>query len=311
MSAQPDPGVEVIRPTLTGYTPPPPPAPLCRHCGKIIPSMAELQHPQDAYHDSCHPSRPRFDSGERIVGQGNEMRNVLVGVLRRQFAAHERSRQVAVGPSQLGERCVRRLAMQLAGVPEINVASDPWPAGVGTMIHEFNAAALRADNERLRRIRWIVEQAVEPDPAIHGTSDAFDLDTGTVLDWKTIGKPTSEVRRKLEAGELDGYHTQIQVYGLGWERLGYRPRTVALAFLGRSGMLRDMAYIEWPYRPQVAQEAIQRAYSIAGRVKDLMAQMTGRDIWSMVPCDTTGYCGWCPYFQRNAEQATANGCPGR
>jgi hypothetical protein len=272
--------------------------------------MASLEHPQEAFHDECHPSRRRFAAGDKILGRQHPLRNELVGVLRRQLESHERSHQVAVGPSQLGERCTRRLAMQIAGVPEVNRVIDPWPTGVGIMIHEFAAGALVAENRRLGRERWLIEQKVQPDRIVLGTSDAFDTDTGTVVDWKTIGRPTSEIRAKMERGDLDGYHIQTQVYGLGWERLGFTVNSIALLFVGRAGRLRDAAFIEWPYNPAVAQAAIQRLYDIGARTRELLNQSSD-DPWSQVPCNTSGYCGWCPYYDRRAEVATAQGCPGK
>ena len=46
-----------------------------------------------------------------------------------------RSLQRAIGPSELGDPCDRKLAYRIAGIEPVNFG-DPWPAIVGTSIHD-------------------------------------------------------------------------------------------------------------------------------------------------------------------------------
>lgn len=316
--------MESIRPTAQPGTGGPgaerqplPLAPLCWKCGKIIPAMVELKHPDEFYHDACHPSVHQFAAASKIVGVDHPLRNALVSTMRRRLDEQPRNHQVRLGPSEVGHRCTRRIAMRAAGVEQVNFVSDPWAAGVGTMIHAWFQETLEADN-RARvaaggQGRWLTEQEVHPDPALSGHCDAYDTETCTVVDLKTLGKPTSEVQRKLKKGELDGYYTQAQLYGLGYTRAGYLVRKVALLFVPRSGGLRDAAYLEWDFSPSDAHAAVERLHDIVVRTKRQMEAAPGMDIWSRVPADPSGssYCGWCPFYSRHAETATAYGCPGR
>lgn len=305
--------MQSIRGAVEGYVPPRPVAPLCRRCGKLIEDMAQLEHPEDAYHDRCHPSKVIFAGNTKILGTDHPLRNDLVRVIRTKLDHHERNHQVAIGPSEVGQPCTRRLAYGVAAIPEVNHVADPWPAGVGTMIHSFIAEALAEEDARRQRKRWIIEQSVTPDPVIRGTSDCYDTETCTVVDHKTIGKPTSEVTKKLQDGKLGVYYAQGQTYGLGWLRSGYVVKKVGLFFLPRAGMLRDAAYIEWDFNPAFAQSVIDRLYSVARQTKTMLDQSAcdGVDRWSTVPCDTEGYCGWCPWYDRRAGKATVSGCPAR
>lgn len=202
--------------------------------------------------------------------------------------------------------------MRMAGLRAVNRTSDPWSAIVGTAIHDWLQRALELDNERLvaagNGARWITEARVQPDPILTGRSDAYDLTTGTVIDWKTMGDTAA--KKLAEDGPSLGYQTQIQVYGLGFHRGGYRVQKVALMFLPRSGMLKSAKYFEWPFDPAMAQVAIERVYQIGRRVIELRRNGLGDSLWESIPCDSTALCGWCPFFSRDLTTVTKDGCPG-
>jgi hypothetical protein len=203
--------------------------------------------------------------------------------------------------------------MRLAGVRRVNSTFDPWAAIVGTSIHAWLQKCLEMDNRRLvyagKKERWITEQRVQPDPILSGRADAYDMQEDKVLDWKSMGDHTE--RMLAEGGPTDGYQTQIQVYGLGFHRLGFPVKKVSLMFLPRAKSLKSAKYFEWPFRPDLAQGAIERVYSIGRNVIELRGSTGKEDVWNDVECNSTELCGWCPFFKRGNESATSNGCPGR
>lgn len=224
-----------------------------------------------------------------------------------------RSRQVAIGPSELGGTCDRRLAMRLAGVRGSNTRVDPWAAIVGTAIHVSMEEFIKTANERERAAgrppRWLSERRVNVDRFVSGTSDAFHLPTGTVVDWKSFGAAAAE---RLEThGPSDSYITQAQLYGKGYVNAGLSVRKVALVFLPRAGRLGDMAYFEWEYDVNVANRAIARMWRIAKQVSEARDRMGTEAVWGEIPSEPSSLCGWCPYFSRWAQKDNPWLCPGK
>ena len=57
-----------------------------------------------------------------------------------------RSRQREIGPSEVGEPCLRRLAYKVAGTEPTNDGGDPWRPVVGTAAHAWLADSLDLAN---------------------------------------------------------------------------------------------------------------------------------------------------------------------
>ncbi len=307
--------MRAIRPTAP-VAQPNRPTQLCRKCGALL----SLEHKQAGLdlHPGCSAPAPAtvpnltINVPAPVPGGDHPMRTELLDQIRWANRNAPRSLQVGLGPSEVGGSCDRRLAMRMAGLRTVNRTSDPWSAIVGTAIHDWLQRCLELDNERLvaagRSARWVTEIRVQPDLIMTGRADAYDLATGTVIDWKTMGE-TSE-RKLIESGPSQGYQTQIQTYGLGFYRAGYKVQKVALMFLPRSGMLKSARYFEWPFNPAVAQEAIERVYRIGRKVIQLQGDGIGDKVWENIPCDSTALCGWCPFFRRDSAVVSKDGCPG-
>lgn len=222
-----------------------------------------------------------------------------------------RSRQVSVGPSELGTECDRRLAYRIAGAKPINTGSDPWPAIVGTSVHDWLDKAINKYQNVKGDLGYLTETRVYPDPLVKGRSDLFNVRTGTVIDWKTTG---ADGMRKIRKGNIPpGYRTQIQIYGLGHKRAGREVNQVALVFLSRSGWLDD-AYV-WlePYDEEVATKALARMYQLADRLMDMEIESHPHR-YGLIPATPGDACVWCPFFNRDLDQdiaASEKGCPGR
>jgi hypothetical protein len=296
-----------IRPTDPA-TPPAPAGRLCRVCGVLLdPTVVE-----DGVHGPCADRVLRISQPDIDLALEHPMRTELVRIIRMADSGSSRSRQVAIGPSEIGGSCDRRLAMRMAGVNAVNRSSDPWPAIVGTGIHLWLQQALGHENQAHLRAGesapWVTETRVEVDPVIRGSSDAYHVPTATVVDWKSMGETTEA--KLVKGGPSDAYWTQLHSYGLGFVRAGMPVRKVGLMFLRREGYLRKARYYEQDFRPDIAHRAVGRVYQVARGVLALQQQY-GPEMWDRVPADVSGLCGYCPFFRREAGQASSSGCPGR
>jgi hypothetical protein len=302
--------MDVIRPTLAGNQEAPARR-LCRGCGTILAEV--LVDAGVEIHPNCEDRMLQFNQPDEVPGTNHPMRTELINLIRWRDSNSARSRQVSIGPSEIGSSCDRRLAMRIAGVRAVNRSSDPWPAIVGTAMHDWLQRCLESANQRLvaqgQPPRWITESRVQADPLVSGTSDVYDTWTQAVIDWKSMGDTAKQ--RLAKEGPSDGYHTQIQTYGLGFFRAGFPVRKVALMFLPRAGMLKDARYFEWDFDPASANKAIARVYSIGHQVLALRKAAGIDEIWDSVPADPTNLCGWCPFFLRGAPIASSLGCPGK
>lgn len=223
-----------------------------------------------------------------------------------------RSRQRAIGPSELGDPCDRRIAYRIAGVDPVNVDGDPWPAIVGTAIHGWLESALNRYQKEMGYRGWLSELRVHPDDLVAGRSDVYHEFTKTVVDWKSTNADTM---RKLHRGSppSPGYVTQINLYGLGHERAGREVKNVCLVYFPRSGWLNDAYVWHDVYKPEIAHQALERMYRIGYDLLDL--DITNNpDLFADIPATPGDNCVWCPMFSRKMDptiKASANGCPGR
>ena len=222
-----------------------------------------------------------------------------------------RSRQRAIGPSELGDPCDRRIAYKLTGTDPVNRSGDPWPAVVGTAIHNWLEVAVTQYQKVHGYQGWIVEQRVAPDNLVSGRSDLFHVPSGTVVDYKTA---SSDKIRKLHRGEApsSAYITQINLYGLGHERAGREVHSVALVYYPRSGWLNDAFVWHAPYDRGIAMGALDRLYAIGFKLLDLDIRNHPEKIVE-IPATGGDNCVWCPMFSREMNPgavASQNGCPG-
>lgn len=242
----------------------------------------------------------------------DEMRNALT--------LYENSRprtvQKTLGPSELGTPCDRQIAMKLAGVQR-HERDLPWAPMCGTAVHGLMEEVLRAENARLGRERWVIEQKVQLDDELSGHGDAFDTDWGMVVDWKYTGTTARRKasRRSVPNDQLVSmeYRTQAHLYGLGHSNAGRPVRFVRLVLLARSHDFSES--VEWTeeYREDIAVDAMTRFYAIRDRILELdAARLPERLQWiDATPSDTN--CKWCPFLRRTQPghvAVDATGCEG-
>ena len=215
-----------------------------------------------------------------------------------------RSLQKALGPSEIGIECARRLAYKIADVPEVN-EGDGWLATIGTATHAWLADTFTAANAMLGQERFLLEQRVTVgsyagEPVV-GSTDLYDRVTRRVLDFKVMGKTTlTALRRK---GPSAQYRKQGHAYGRGWVAAGHPVERVAVWGLPRNSTLSDSHLWEEPYDETVAVAALDRLDGIATLVGSL-----GAGAAAVLPT-ADSYCSYCPWYRHGASVLTES-CPG-
>lgn len=236
----------------------------------------------------------------------------LLGIIRWAIDSNPRSLQKAIGPSEIGTPCDRQLLLKLLEAPVHNTGGDKWPATVGTAIHTWLAEAFEADN--VRRVaeghpaRWLIEQRVTMRSDLAGSCDLYDIETHTVIDWKTTG--VAKLREYRKAGkQSEQYRRQVHLYGMGWANLGLPVRHVALVFLPRSGLLCDTWRWTEPYDPAVAEAALDRADWLltAANVAEHVGLLD--ELMRVLPRDTS-MCDYCDFYTPDRSVAPSQGCNG-
>lgn len=259
---------------------------LCLECGVRMDILEEGQE----YHITCGPRKMEDAIKARIKE-----------VIRWADSQSERTLQVGLGPSELGEECDRYLAYRIAGVQGVNKYMDPWKAIVGTAIHRWLEDAVNAYQQAHRINEFVTEATVPIDDMIEGHSDLFW--NRCVWDYKTKSK--DKLKQFRLHGPTDKEIDQIQLYGLGQERLGRKVDYVGIIALPRDGWLEDIVVWADRYNRRYASSILERPYRIAG---NLLEQGEAVD-WESVPATPSRLCGFCPFY-RPGERADAGGCPG-
>lgn len=225
-------------------------------------------------------------------------------------AGAPRSRQRAIGPSELGTPCTRRLAYRaLDWDPKPNSDSDPWAATIGTSVHAWMAAAYEAENTKLAGTpahdRYLIEHRVTLPGGITGSCDLYDRDGGDVVDWKVVGLDRLKGYRKSGPGAQ--YRAQGHLYGLGLQLAGEHPQRVSIVFLPRGGRIDGLHVWSEPYDPLVAVEAIKRYQAVCDFHFTVNPEAhPGR--WGLLPT-ADAHCTWCPWFLPGSADLS-QGCPG-
>jgi len=217
-----------------------------------------------------------------------------------------RTLQERIGPSELGVECDRCLAHMLAGtpqrpeaawLPQIGSACHEWAEGV-MLRHELTRADLGIPGRYLPECEVTV--GVVGGVEITGHTDLFDLASGTVCDYKVVGK-TTLTKAKSKGASLQ-YQRQAHLYGKGWADAGYTVKSVAIFFLPRNAMtLGDTYSWQADYDQTIAEATLARADTIA---KNIAAHGLDQVLAQMPEHDFTGFS--CKKF---ATPTTNNDAP--
>lgn len=223
-----------------------------------------------------------------------------------------RGHQTAIGPSEMGALCDRRIGYRLAGLQGRNTEFDPWPSIMGTAIHSWLDNSMRAWLRAHDSQRWVTEQKLMISDFVQGRADLYQREQKAVVDYKTVGP---DVMRKVKKEIPLGYQIQCHLYGYGFEEMGLPVEKVCLVFLPRAGWLKDTYVWCTEYRREVAVGAMVRMQQIAQQILDLDILTDGNGFrWEQVDSYPSNDCGWCPFYDpgRDPERgADETGCPGR
>jgi hypothetical protein len=306
----------------------PPPVPAagrfgtCRGAGcveKLDPILIDNQDDQTGLHVGCKepprvpaPLPPAEQTSLFAAPAGpppaHPLKGELTEIINWFEANSPRSLQTAIGPSEIGVDCLRRLAYRTLGTGRSNrTMTDPWFAIIGTSVHDWLANAIEFHQTSHGRTgdnkRYLIENRVHledgPD-GISGSCDLYDTDHERVVDHKIVGN--TSLKKYRDHGPSNTYRTQVHLYGYGWERAGRPVREVGIAFYPRSNFLKDMYVWVEPYDRQVAVNALSRLHTTQAVASALGAT-------ALPAAQDPNGCIWCPWY-RPGRAADATGCPG-
>jgi hypothetical protein len=236
-----------------------------------------------------------------ISTPGQQLANQLRELITQAGIWSPRGKQIAIGPSEIGHECSRRLAYKLLDWEKPNESgSSSWAAQVGSAIHNYLAEVFG------KLEGYEVEQKVQIRANLSGTIDLYDSVRGLVLDWKTTG--FNQLKERRSAGATIQQQVQIQLYGYGKAQMGAPVNKVGLVYLPVSGSLDDMHVELFDYDESVAIKALSR-------IDDLYTLLSTVDVeqnpqmLTVIPAAASRNCNWCPYFIPFSKDL-AKGCNG-
>lgn len=294
----------------------------CRVCKTRLDPILE----DDGSHPYCEPILPTRIRSEQLempftaVHPGEDplarrIKDEVIKVIHWRDRRNPRSAQVNIGPSELSSPCDRRIGYRLAQIERVNTALDPWPAIVGTAVHDWLESAFRdwiADTVTPGQlVEWVPETRLEMAADVQGRSDLFWVPEGIVIDYK--GASPDKMKTVKSEGSPENYRRQVQIYGYGYERAGFKVNHVSLFYFPRAGNIKDAHVDVWPYDRNVALMSLARIPAIARRLVELGID-TNPHRWEQVDAVPSRDCGFCPWynFRRSPEEgASDQGCPGK
>lgn len=222
------------------------------------------------------------------------LRNDLMAIVRDQDAVNPRHLQKALGPSEIGHPCLRKMAYGLLNRGHAGPGYDPLPSIIGTAVHAWLFDAAVHTNARLGRQRWHAEIKVTIAANLSGTADLYDADTRSCIDWKVPGRNRFGMYRR-QMSEV--YRTQVHLYGKGLNAMGMPVDRVAICLLPRGGSLSSAHLWTEDYDEKIADAAIARLNNVIALLSDWeVDKHPDRFHWF---AKSAPDCCWCPYWRPN------------
>jgi hypothetical protein len=219
-----------------------------------------------------------------------ELANEITNIITEASRYSPRSQQVYIGPSEVGQECVRRLAYKLLDWEKANESGGgSWAANVGTAIHSFLEEIFSKYPEK-----YEVEQKVQIRANLSGTVDLYDIEKGYVLDWKTTSP--AGVKAKRSEGATSQQITQVQLYGYGKAQQGVQVNKVGLIFLPTGGQITDMHIELFDYDESAALSALARLDSVYELLSTIDVEENPQ-MWPLIPATPSRMCMYCPYYR--------------
>lgn len=232
----------------------------------------------------------------------NDTHRDHVDVITSAIVGAPRSKQRAIGPSEIGHPCTRRIAYKVAGVEGVNDSAG-WRPTVGTAVHSWLAEAFAAANDG-DACRYLIELSVEVGNGVRGSVDLYDRATALANDWKVVS--AASLKKYRANGPGAQYRTQVHLYARGLVNRGLPVDTVAITFLPNSGELYDAVFWSEPYDEQVALGALERLSTV-----QQLTDTAGAAAAALLPTDGAdpAWCRYCSFYLPASTDLTV-ACPG-
>jgi hypothetical protein len=259
--------------------------------------------------------------------QQMELLDDLKAVLRQHYHETPRNMQKALGPSEVGHPCARRIAGGLLELERINPESDPLPSWVGTAGHSRFEIAVELDNDKIIDAwlrddnqpctntdrgdglpigRWLSERRVTVRPGLAGTADLYDTWTDTVVDLKFPG--VTKIREYRKHGPTPEYRAQGHLYGRGYRNEGFDVKHVAIWFIPRGGFLSDSYLWSEPYSDAIVDETLAKLDNITVLLDEFDIENHPERL-AIIPKHPHN-CEYCPIFAAGVGRSAPYACRG-
>lgn len=225
----------------------------------------------------------------------NEIKSQIIGHAKNSA----RSKQKAIGPSEIAQQCERRIGYRLLDLEKSNF-SDPWFTIIGTAMHKWLEDCYKAINKSLPEDRYLIEYRVKIHGAIGGKFDIYDKKTKAIRDWKLVGDSTL---KKAKSGGSESYSDQTAQYALGLVAKGYEVEWLEVVYLPRSTYLKNAVITRERFDPERAKAALARHDKVKATTKK-----HGIKALELLPA-TESFCHFCPWHLP-ASPVLEVGCPG-
>lgn len=225
----------------------------------------------------------------------NEIKSDIIGFTHNS----KRSKQKALGASDIAAPCDRRMAYKMLGIEKSNF-KDPWYMNIGTAVHAYLEQVYKAKNKDLGRTRYLLEYKVNFHTGLSGRLDWYDTETFTLRDWKIVGDSTLKEARLLPN---EAYTDQLCQYAVGLEKKGLKVEWLEIVFLPRNNTLSKAVIQRFPFDIERAKAVLARH----DRIKKVVKK-EGVKALELLSTDSSG-CFFCPFYLSGSPVLT-EGCSG-
>lgn len=216
-------------------------------------------------------------------------KDTLIRGLTAYHYGRDRSKQVEIGPSSIGD-CRRKVFHMLRRDPEVN-ETEILAAILGTFIHAGIEQAISLEDPF--GDEHLTEFEVKID-GLTGHVDFYHKGHLVITDWK------SPAKRNLKGFPSQQYLYQVHVYGYLAKAQGLPVEKVSLVAIPRDGKMSEIMEYVADYDENIALEGL----AWLAELRELAAQNGP----APQPEKFKAYCGsYCPFYDESGER----GCPSR
>ena len=217
-----------------------------------------------------------------------EIKKMLVGALTGHDAQRDRSLQVDIGPSAVGD-CKRRVFLNITQAPKVN-QTEKLAAIMGTFIHAGIADAIKREDPF--GDNFMIEQEFKVE-GLRGHVDLYIRDKAQIVDWKTTKVKSLRYFPSLQQ------RLQVQLYGYLVSENGYPVENVSLVAIARDGSAEDIREHTEPYDPEMAKQGLDWISNLQEMAANGEIPEPEKDVF---------FCrSYCDYY----DETGVNGCPSK